>query len=137
MSCESAAMSALLSVPLIWHLRVGLAGLLDGWVPGESFGPKRRAADFPGVVAQRGGGALDRAGQFVRGEPLAQVGHQVLVRCRLGQFDDGAGNVTEVLVREAGHAAGLDGGVFVQGGLDLGRVDVRSSDEDHVREPGR
>jgi hypothetical protein len=77
-------MSALLSVLLTWHLRVGLAGWLDGWGLGESFGAKRRAADFPGVVAQRGGGALDRAGQFVRGEPLAQVGHQVLIRHRFG-----------------------------------------------------
>ena len=83
-SCESAAMSALLFVPLTWHLRVGLAGWLDGWGVGESFGAERRAADLPGVVAQRGGGALDRAGQFVRGEPLAQVGHQVLIRYRLG-----------------------------------------------------
>jgi hypothetical protein len=39
-----------------------MAGLLDGWVPGESFGLKRRAADLPGVVAQRRGGALDGAG---------------------------------------------------------------------------
>ena len=83
-SCESAAMSALLFVPLTWHLRVGSAGWLDGWGLGESFGPQRRAADLPGVVAQRRGGALDRAGQFVRGEPLAQMGHQMLIRCRFG-----------------------------------------------------
>ena len=48
--------------PRISRLQPGLAGSLDGWVPGESFGAERRAADFPGVVAQRSGGALDRAG---------------------------------------------------------------------------
>ena len=83
-SCESAAMSALLFVPLTWHLQVGLACWLDGWGVGESFGAERRAADLPGVVAQRRGGALDRAGKFVRGEPLAQVGHQMLIRYRFG-----------------------------------------------------
>ena len=73
-----------MSVPLTWHLRVGLAGWLDGWGLGESFGPQRRAADLPGVIAQRRGGPLDRAGQFVRGQPLAQMSQQMLVRCRFG-----------------------------------------------------
>ena len=68
-------------VPYLW---AGLAGLLDGWVLGESFGAKRRAADLPGVVAQRRGGALDHAGQFVRGEPLAQMSHQMLIWYRFG-----------------------------------------------------
>ncbi len=62
----------------------GLAGWLDGWGLGESFGAERGAADLPGVIAQRRGGALDRAGKFVRGEPLAQVGHQMLVKYRCG-----------------------------------------------------
>jgi len=65
-------------------LWAGLAGLLDGWVLGDSLGAKRRAADLPGVIAQRRGGALDDAGQLVRGEPLAQVGDQMLVRYRFG-----------------------------------------------------
>ena len=62
----------------------GLAGLLDGWMLGDSFSAKRRAADLPGVIAQRRGGTLDHAGQFMRGEPLTQVGHQVLIRYRFG-----------------------------------------------------
>ena len=45
----------------------GLAGLLGGWVPGDPFGPQRRAADLPGLIAQRRSGALDHARQLVRG----------------------------------------------------------------------
>jgi hypothetical protein len=65
-------------------LWAGSAGLLDGRVLGDSFGAKRRAADLPGVIAQRHGGALDYTGQFVRGEPLAEMGHKVLIRYRFG-----------------------------------------------------
>ena len=47
------------------------AGQLGGWVPDDPLGPERRAADLAGVIAQRSGGALDRTGQLVRGQPLA------------------------------------------------------------------
>ena len=65
-------------------LWAGLAGLLDGWVLGDSFGAKRRAADLPGVIAQQRGGPLDHAGQFVQGEPLAEMGNQMLISYRFG-----------------------------------------------------
>lgn len=65
-------------------LRAGLAGLLDGWVLGDSFGAKRRTADLPSVIAQRRGGALDHTRQFVLSEPLAQMGYQMLIRYRFG-----------------------------------------------------
>ncbi len=73
-----------LSVPSHGIFGWGLAGWLDGRGLDESFGSERRASDLPGVIAQRRGGALDRTGKFVRGEPLAQVGHQMLVKYRCG-----------------------------------------------------
>ena len=76
----------------------GRASRGDGPLPGEPFGPQRRAAHLPGVVAQRGARALDHAGQLVRRQPLAQVSHQVLVGGRPGQLDDGVGDVAQVLV---------------------------------------
>lgn len=42
-----------------------LAGFLANRVAVDPLGPKRRAADLAGVIAQRRGRAFDRAGQLV------------------------------------------------------------------------
>ena len=73
---------------------------------------------------------------LVAAEPLRQVGAQIveieLLRVRL---HDGVHDLTEVVVRQADHRAGLDVRVLVESGLDLCRVNVGAADQDHVAVP--
>jgi hypothetical protein len=48
------------------------------------------------------------------------------------KLDDGMDTRSKIFIRQADHRAGRNGPVFFQRRLNLGRIDVRASDQDHV-----
>src|SRR4051812_45770503 len=102
-----------------------------------TFEHQPRSPDLAGVVPHRAVAAFEASGDLVGDEALLEELAQLVVghRCAGHQLEDGVHPLAEVLVRQADHGAGVDGRVLVEGGLDLGRVDVGSAGQDHVGAP--
>ena len=86
------------------------------------------------MVARQGRHELIGFRQLVAGDALLHPGAQGgFVDAGAGAgFDDGVDGLAEFVVRDADHSGIGDVGVFGEGGLDLGRVDVGPAADDEV-----